>query len=554
LPAGSWVLPALGASLVVGGVAAAAHGLHAGWLGGLAADPAASVLVLTAATLPGLALVAASAVVSRLLRERALRALAEQADAAGAGRLELRLHPRDPVLEPLARAMNAMVTRLAQRRTADEQLLRSLRSEVDQDPVTSLPSRVPFMAALRDAMQPGADRAADAATHGTLVLVRLRDLAGLNQRHGRDRGDDLLRSVGSLLQLRAGRWTPGDASAEAAPHRVARLNGADFGLLLPGHDAAAGEAWFSSLAHALQSLPAVGDDTARVAWIGATRFQAGEAPGAVLARADGMLQLCETADLDWQCADEGAASDDALDTGRLRLAWRSVRTADGQIDCREARVTLASEGGTVHAGDEVLAAAARCLRRADVDLRAVELALAALGRHPEVTAPAVVEVGWTSALRPSFLQRLDGVLSAASAVAHRLRLDIDVRPARSESLSPLGPLLEVVRRHGAAIGLSRVGTNLRDVAEIGGLGVTVLVLDRSMTDGIAAPLADGRRRLVALIAEVAGAQGVPLAAHDVDSPDDLRILWAVGLGAAGGAAVAPPALAPVARQEAGTTV
>ena len=81
-----------------------------------------------------------------------------------------------------------------------------------------------------------------------VVLVRLRDLPGLNARLGRTAVDDVLLTVVTALQ----------AYPESVPGcRVGRLNGGDFALWLPAEGVAAETA--HALAEALRaSLPAFG--------------------------------------------------------------------------------------------------------------------------------------------------------------------------------------------------------------------------------------------------------------------------------------------------------
>lgn len=475
-------------------------------------------------------------------RERAeLEGLAAQVRAISEGRFEQRMQPPQASLQPLARAINVTAAQLAQLFAERDAQVGALRNEAERDPLTGLASRAPFMARV-------ADRVADeGASSGMLAILRLHDLAGLNRRFGRDRGTELLLSVAALLRLRAVRFerTAG-ASGAGEPVAVARLNGADFGLLLPPAAPGAAEAWLADLVRALRGLPVLaGAGQGRAGWIGASRWRPGESMADLMARADAMLQACETADVDWRCAEpeqEGVMSiarwrvalEDALGTGRVSLALHAVEDRSGSRVLMHAVPVIELPDGRCLEGDEFVAPAARCMRRPDVDLRVVELAVDALGREEGAIQ---VEVGWESALRPNFLLRLATVLERAGPAAARLLLAVDVRAGRHAGLAPLAPLFDVLRRHGVRAALDGVDGPLGDLNELDRLGLTSLVLDGAMSTGIAAPAAAGQRQLATILVEVAHAQGLRVAARGVEDPRDLRCLWELGIDQASGPAL-----------------
>jgi EAL domain-containing protein (putative c-di-GMP-specific phosphodiesterase class I) len=174
------------------------------------------------------------------------------------------------------------------------------------------------------------------------------------------------------------------------------------------------------------------------------------------------------------------------------------------------------------------------MRRPDVDLRVVELAVDALGREE---ASIQVEVGWESALRPNFLLRLGMVLERAGPAAARLLMAVDVRAGRHGGLAPLAPLLDLLRRHGVRSALDGVDGPFSDLNELGRLGLASLVLDEAMCTGIAAPAAAGQRQLAAILVEVAHAQGLSVAARGIVDPLDLRSLWDLGIDRVSGPAL-----------------
>ena len=172
------------------------------------------VLALTLAGLVGGYL--GSLVLRRL--KRPLDAVIDQAKAISLRRFVTIAEPRVPELRQLAVAMNATVGRLKAMFDEEAERLEAVRRQANCDALTGLANRSYFMAQLRETT------AADDSTGGTIFIARLANLASVNQRLGRDATDEFLRAYGQVLTESASRYP--DALA-------ARLNGADFALLVP---------------------------------------------------------------------------------------------------------------------------------------------------------------------------------------------------------------------------------------------------------------------------------------------------------------------------------
>src|SRR5690606_33370118 len=96
-----------------------------------------------------------------------------------------------------------------------------LRDEAYKDSLTGLANRRYFEMQLQARLSAG-----EQASAGYLFLLRLHDLAGLNQRLGGQRTDQLLLAVAELLRQ--------VAAGQGAGQLVARSRGGDFALLVPG--------------------------------------------------------------------------------------------------------------------------------------------------------------------------------------------------------------------------------------------------------------------------------------------------------------------------------
>lgn len=453
--------------------------------------------------------------------------LIAQLDAAGQGRIVERVQDGAVEWEALGRSINVALTRIKAQIDDRDRRLGELHAEISVDPVTGLAARAQFMDRLAMLL-----RDPDQEITGGMVLLRVDDLAGLNQRAGRERADELLKQIATLLRTRALRL-------DEAGGTVARLNGADFAVIVPRATADAMEAWTRELADALHGLKQRElTDRPRVGWLAASVFHGGETLGAVMSRVDQALQSVEADGTAWQMARattrRGPAVslaqwrnliDEALVTGRVDLALTAVTAIHDGLVHQLARVTLQSAQGRVFAADEVLPAALRTARIADVDLRVVELALARIAGSGDEIA---IRISPRSAERPSFVRSVDDALAVAGALAARLWVEFDIEGER-QAAGVLGPLAAVLARHGVHIGIRRVVAPPEDMGLLRKLGVGYLRLAPSLCTGLASDGSAGKRLLLQMMAELGGSEGLRVLAGEAASDTDARLLRQLGL-------------------------
>ena len=177
--------------------------------------------MVLALTLAGLAGGYMATLVLRRLR-RPLNAVIDQAQAIMERRFITMQEPAVPELKKLAQAMNTTVVRLKTMFDDEAKRLDGVRREANCDTLTGLANRSHFMERLRDTVQ------AEHSVGGAVFIARVANLAAVNQSLGRKDTDDLLRTFGRGFLSIAQRHP--DALA-------ARLNGADFAMLVPALNA-----------------------------------------------------------------------------------------------------------------------------------------------------------------------------------------------------------------------------------------------------------------------------------------------------------------------------
>ena len=458
----------------------------------------------------------------------ASRALGAEAAADGPSRRTA------PELQALAEGLGRLLARQQALFDAQAGQLESLREQAHSDELTNLPNRRHFMATL-DAMLSG-DGAPVAVG---LLLLRLRDLQGMNTRIGHAATDHVLQALGQTLQ--------------SYPQRidrccVGRLGGADFALLLPVGGMAAECA--ASLLRALR-LPLAGIDPAASVAAGAVELQSPLSATQALALADAALARAEAA-ISVGTADPGpagAAPDPAqaqgheswqrligraLIQGRVELGAYPVRSADGRqlhLDC-PLRVQIAP-GGAMEPASRWLAQAIRSRLCTAVDEKALALALQATLQDGLARC---VNVAAQSACSAEFVAAVSRELEAAPQAACRLWIDLP------ESLALERPMLvrELSRRWrplGVMLGLEHAGEALARIPQLIDLRLDYVRIDARFVNGLSGAESDSARRHLKGLVRLVQSVGLQVCAEGVRSAEDLDLLWAMGFDAATGPAL-----------------
>lgn len=484
--------------------------------------------LLLAVAVCGGALVATLAWVLRWAR-RPLEGFQEQIRALGERRFVSMVQPTVSEWVELSKALNVMVARVGLMLDEKDARLDAMKKETAHDELTGVASRHAFMEHLqRELSEPQGRRS------GAVAIVRAHDLVGMNQRVGRQRTDDFLRAVTTALRTRVYPY-------EAQGGLLARLNGADFSILLPAVTEAELTAWLASVAKALAALH---DDRIseswNVAWIGASTYKAEEPVSDVLTRADAMVMAAETRHQPYALttpaeplhlitvAQWRVMIETALDTGHVQLAFYPVMGRGTSLLHREAMLRLQAPDGTVLPAFAFIPPAIRTGRVVDLDLRAVELALAELARSDGDVA---VNVSSHSIRRPIFQRRVEQMLARAGADASRLWFEVD-ETGLSDSLDELLRFSAAVQGLGCKVGIEHFGQRLSALARLGRTGVSYVKVDRGFCVGAQAQA--GQRAFVRAIVDVARATGILVIAEGLDDEHDLKALEELGVGGATG--------------------
>lgn len=480
----------------------------------------------------GLALCLAVALLMRWIQEP-LRAIVQQAEAIGFRRFITLPEPRVPELRVVGRAMNAMVARVQAMFAEQAARIEQLRNDASRDALTRMPNRSLFMGGLREALHDE-----QAAPSGALVVARIFDLAGINRRCGRERTDLLIQACADMLadQVRQ--------HDEAAT--VGRLNGAEFGILLPSLDGDACRRLCESLLEGFARLYRQEYvDQEPVAAIGWTLYRRGEDPAGVLLRVDACLMQAEAAEPPLagnlgETPYTAARSDEwrerigmALEARDFRLAFFPVLRIDGGILHREAMLRMLGTDGELITAGQFMPAASRLGMTARLDLLTLELAILHLENEQGDIA---VNLSALSLADPSFLAGVRAIVGNAGVRAQRLWIELSERGiGESGGLEELGEFALILSQAGCKLGIEHFGRHFAAMPRLHALSVDYLKLDGAFVAEIEQN--EGNQRFVKAVVDVARSLDIQVIAERVASEAEWQTLAALGVTGVTGPAV-----------------
>ncbi|OLU15268.1 MULTISPECIES: cyclic di-GMP receptor LapD [unclassified Pseudomonas] len=443
--------------------------------------------------------------------------------------------PRTPEFRRVVNAMNQMVEKL--KTLFDEEASRSekLHAEAYQDSLTGLANRRYFDLDLQ-ARLTGEER----ASSGALMLLRVNDLIGLNQRIGGQRTDQLLKAVAEQLQqVSQGRFL------------LARNRGGEFALLAAGVDRQEAEQLAEQLCSALLSLQQTGaSDCSPVAHIGITTFAPGASSSELYSALDAALaEAVSNSRHHWAFVEhhhQGVANGErndwhrllegALQQGRfLQYVQPVVNAADPtKVLHNKVLARLLDERGETIPAGQFLPWLERFGWTARLDLVMLDALLAQLADHEGQVA---LSLSGITVRDPQALQQVYERLRLNPAVSGRLILELD------EGQLPGPAELEAITRRlrslGVELGLQHFGGRFSMIGNLAKLGLAYLKVDGSFIRGIDQ---EGDKRLfIEAMQRAANSIDLPLIAERVETRGEWEVLRAMGVSGVQGRLFSEPA-------------
>ncbi|WP_298188039.1 cyclic di-GMP receptor LapD [uncultured Pseudomonas sp.] len=445
--------------------------------------------------------------------------------------------PRTPELKRVVTAMNQMVEKLKTLFTEEAARSEKLREHAYQDSITGLANRRLFDIQLSQQLAIHEQNA-----EGYLFLLRVNDLAGLNQRLGGQKTDALITAIGELLKRLLNQNTRTEWLAS-------RSRGGEFSLLVPGIGSEDAELLAGELHSNLESLRQTGaSDCTPVAHIGIGAFRPGEEPSQVISRADQALaQTQNDPSRHWVRLDDYQAQatqglhdwrtwiDDALNQRKLQLYFQPVMqcTDRNQLLHHKVLARLLDPQGEAIAAGRFLPWIERLGWTARFDLAMLEHSLAHLSQH---AAPLALSLSAATLHDSATLKRIVEILKQHPQQASLLTFEVDERhlPPAAE----LEALSQAIRDSGFSLGLQHFGGRFSLIGNLTHLGLAYLKLDGTYIRAI--DQESDKRMFIEAVFRATNSIDLPLIAEMVESEGELAVLKELGLYGAMGRLLGAP--------------
>ncbi len=482
-----------------------------------------AVTFLLAAIVAG---VAGSVALGRILQP--LQAVVSQAQAIGRRQFVTTEEPGTREFQQLVAAMNTLSTRTRDMLVQEARRLEQWQREDAVDAVSGLHGRQPFLGHLQSMLE-----REDEAAAGALCLVRLTDLARLNQDYGRRAIDNLLMDIGAALRQLA---------AAHPGWYAARLNGADFALLAPGELEA--EQAARDLQRAMQD--AIGNHALEEAPLlpgAATVYTPGDDTSELLARLDGSLIAAERERVSsviiahkgaipmrpmrerlekWQ-----AVLDEAIETHGFSLAEFPVIDREDRVLHHEALVRLEHADEVIRAG-EFLPWIHRLQLATILDRHVVTLALTRLDSAAHSLA---INLSVAAVTDSGFGDWIDRELTQHAKAAERLCIEIPEAVA-FRHIDAFKALCSRLQHRGCKVGIEHLGHQPAELGALHDVGLDYLKVDSGFVRNVQDN--PGNQAFLRALCTVGHAIGVTVIAEGVGCDAEWQMLLALGMDGATG--------------------
>ncbi|MGV8920809.1 MAG: cyclic di-GMP receptor LapD [Pseudomonas sp.] len=484
-----------------------------------------------------------SAVLGALLLRRQLKPLdymvAQSHAIARREFLSLPELPRTPELRRVVQAMNQMVEKLKALFQENTERSEKLRVESYHDALTGLANRRYFEMQLNARVSNQEEHSS-----GYLLLLRVKDLAGLNQRLGGKRTDELLKAVAEQLVRQCARYPE-------TTNLITRSRGGEFAVLAPGLMRTEALQLAQNLENALLSLQATGaSDVTPVAHIGLAPYSPGDSPLALLGLADQALSQAESeGERTWSCIEYNEAKtlgddqhtwnsvlDQALTQRRFQLFFQPVvdsRNTEHVLHYKVLSRLLDEQGQAIPAG-RFLPWLERFGWSTRLDQMMLELVLQQMPLHDHSLA---LNLSAATLADTAALSKIFDTLKHHARFGKRLTLEIGEEQLPEQSV--LVQLTRRLRELGFSLAVQRFGGRFSMIGNLAHLGLAYLKIDGSYIRAINEE--SHKRLFIEAIQRAAHSIDLPLIAERVETAGELQVIKEMGIQGVQGQLFGDPA-------------
>ncbi len=452
-----------------------------------------------------------------------LKSVVAQAKAIGERRFTTLDEPSTKEFAAVTRAMNELAHRVREMLEKESKRLIRQREAADIERGTGLLMRDPFMSRLRAKLE-----SEDADASGTVALLRLGDLARLNQRFGRQTMDTVLKDIGSVikrLNISQPDWVSG------------RLNGSDFCLIAPRETEPKNTA--ETLQRVIREVLRE-HDMLEVTPLPASciHYAAGDTVGSLMSALDGALAMSdEQGQSEIAIASKEGGSTvppreqgnhwraqlmAAIEEKQLLTVTFPVITPEGRLIHHEGMLRIRVNGQLRSAG-EFMPWVHRFDLSREIDQAATLLALKNIEKTNE---PSCANLTGTAVTDTQFAAWLEHTLQKYKSAAPNLSLEISEATAYAYS-DNFRNLAKCAHNHGAKIGVEHMGYRISDIGKLGDLGMDYIKIDSLFTRDV--DTNPGNAALLRTYISIAQSLGLSCIAEGISNNAELAAVTELGV-------------------------
>ena len=446
--------------------------------------------------------------------------------------------PKTPELRRVVEAMNLMVTKLKTLFEDQAEHSERLHNEAYIDSQTGIANRRAFD------MQMQTRLSDEETAPGYLLLLRIQDLGGLNQRFGGPHTDNLLKHVADMMNVVRNQYAGSDSI-------LARIRGGEFALLCPGVTHNEMLNLQNSLNQQLAAFYATGmSDMNPVAHTGMVPFSYGDSAQSLIVQADRALTESEThtthqtnflpvVQTDAALEDQHlwfTRLENALSKEQFQLFFQPV------VDCKNTQKVIhykvlsriVDENGNSITAGRFLPWIHRFGWSQRLDQVMLSLTLKQLKSYPGYLA---LSLSGNSLANEASIKQLLSPLKQSPQLANRLILELD------ENQLPEPEQMEVfiksLNHYGCGLGLQHFGSRFDMIGHLSQWGLAYLKIDSSYIRHI--DIENDKRLFIDVLHGATNNIDLPLIAERVETEGELRVLQEVGIYGAMGQLLGEPA-------------
>lgn len=431
--------------------------------------------------------------------------------------------PKTRELRRVVKAMNRLSMKVKINIDNLSERAETMRREAHFDGLTGLLNRQGFLTSLDHAIK---DQ--DHAGSGSLALIRLSHFSEFNRISGFESGDDLLKTVATILEK---------LTRQASHTVAARTKGAEFAVLLPLASLDEAKSFARQCSAEFQQL-STSLDIEGIAHIGMVPFQADDSMQSILSHADSALASAlhqgpnsfffSSQNVD---ANSAVAWEELITKAMLhktiRMQTQPIMDADREVLYRELRIRVQDEHGAEIAPGTFAAMADRLALNHDLDCYVIENATSALESNSD-QQPLGINLSTRSVHHETFISRLEKQLQSHPIASSSLVFEISEH-ALLEKIEKSQELIKLIHTHGGKVVMEHFGSKLSSFRTLRQLKLDYIKLDGRYIRNISEQR--DNQFFLQTVTDIAHSLDMKVIAEHVESEADLACLKTIGIDA-----------------------